>query len=69
MVCGGTGLYLRALAAGLSPMPDIPAAVRGRLAVRLVAEGAAALHAELASRDPDIAGRLGPNDGQRILLT
>ncbi len=67
VVCGGTGLYLKALAEGLSPMPHIPAAIRERLAVRLEAEGAAALHAELASRDPGVAERLEANDGQRVL--
>jgi tRNA dimethylallyltransferase len=67
VVCGGTGLYLKALAEGLSPMPDIPAEIRERLTVRLKAEGAPALHAELAARDPFIAERLEAKDGQRIL--
>ncbi|MDH3230215.1 MAG: tRNA (adenosine(37)-N6)-dimethylallyltransferase MiaA [Alphaproteobacteria bacterium] len=67
VVCGGTGLYLRALAEGLSPIPDIPAAVRTRLTARLEAVGAPALHAELAARDPGVAGRLEPQDSQRIL--
>jgi len=67
VVCGGTGLYLKALAEGLSPMPDIPTEVRDRLTVRLKAEGAPALHAELAARDPFIAERLEAKDGQRIL--
>ncbi|MDH3231873.1 MAG: tRNA (adenosine(37)-N6)-dimethylallyltransferase MiaA [Alphaproteobacteria bacterium] len=67
IVCGGTGLYLKALAGGLSPMPIIPASVRERLTARLAVDGAAVLHAELASRDPDIAARLDSNDSQRIV--
>ncbi len=67
VVCGGTGLYLKALAEGLSPMPHVPAEIRARLSARLRAEGAAALHAELAARDPDTAGRTKPTDSQRIL--
>jgi tRNA dimethylallyltransferase len=67
IVCGGTGLYLKALTEGLSPMPDVPAVIRAGLQERLKAEGAAALHAELAVRDPVIAARLGPGDSQRIL--
>ena len=30
ILVGGTGLYLRALAAGLAPVPEIPAAIRAR---------------------------------------
>ena len=67
IVCGGTGLYLRALVEGLSPIPDIPAAIRAPLMARLQAEGAAALHAELGARDPGLAARLDPGDSQRIL--
>ncbi len=66
VVCGGTGLYLRALVDGLSPVPDIPPEIRDRLAARLAGEGAAALHGDLAARDPAMAARLEPADGQRI---
>ena len=64
---GGSGLYFRALTEGLSAMPAIPETVRAR--VRADAEGTptAKLHAELAERDPDTAGRLRPGDRQRIL--
>ncbi len=64
---GGTGLYFRALTGGLSDMPAIPDDVRERMRARLAAEGAEALHRELAGRDPDVAARLMPGDGQRIV--
>jgi len=64
---GGTGLYFRALTEGLSPMPKVPDAIRSNLRIRLVAEGAPALHADLASRDPKGADALDPGDGQRIV--
>ncbi len=66
VVAGGTGLYLRALIAGLSPMPEIPAAVRDGVRARLAAQGAAALHAALAAVDPDSAARIRPSDSQRV---
>lgn len=66
VVCGGTGLYLKALTEGLAPMPDVPAAVRDALRGRLRREGAAALHRELAARDPAMAAQLHPGDGQRL---
>ncbi len=64
---GGTGLYFKALTGGLSDMPAIPAAVRDALRARLAEAGPQALHAELASRDPQTAGAIRPTDGQRIL--
>ena len=67
VVCGGTGLYIRALTEGLSPMPEAPDKIRMALRERLSREGAAALHRDLERRDPAMAGRLNPADGQRII--
>lgn len=67
ILAGGTGLYFRALMTGLAEIPPVPAALRDRLAARMRHEGAPALHAALAARDPATAARLAPNDGQRIL--
>jgi tRNA dimethylallyltransferase len=67
IVCGGTGLYIRALTHGLSPMPDVPEEVRDALKGRLEKEGPASLHAELAQRDPAMATRLQPSDSQRVV--
>lgn len=66
VVCGGTGLYLRALLEGLCPAPPIAPHVRAALRARLAAGEATALHAELAAVDPEAAARIGPADGQRI---
>ena len=67
IVTGGTGLYLRALRQGLSPIPDIPADVQKEGAARLARIGAPALHKELAALDPQTALRLQPGDSQRVL--
>ena len=67
VVTGGSGLYLRALMRGLAEVPEVPAEIRAAARERLESAGPAALHAELATRDPDTAARLKPNDRQRIL--
>jgi len=67
ILCGGTGLYLRALMEGLSPMPSIPAGLRESLRARLREEGVGALHRQLMADDPAMAARLNPADGQRVL--
>ena len=63
---GGTGLYFKALTAGLAAVPPIPAEIRAAVRARLAHDGPAALHAELARRDPCAAGRLNVNDRTRI---
>lgn len=67
VVVGGSGLYLRALLEGISPVPPGDPAVRAALRARLEEEGLAVLFYELSERDPATAARLAPGDTQRIL--
>lgn len=67
VLCGGTGLYLRALMQGFSPIPDVPADVRQAARGLLAAIGSAALRERLAAGDPVGAARLHANDRQRIV--
>jgi len=64
---GGTGLYFRALAEGISEMPEIPPAIRDRWRYRLLEDGPDRLHRILRQEDPETAQRLRPTDGQRIV--
>lgn len=67
VVVGGTGLYLRTLMDGISPIPDIPDDIRNAARERLARVGNAALHAELAARDPVMAARLDSSNSQRLV--
>ena len=66
ILCGGTGLYLRALMQGFSPIPEVPADVRQAARDLLEEIGSAALRERLAAGDPVSAARLHANDRQRI---
>lgn len=66
ILCGGTGLYLRALTDGLSLIPDAGDAARQEALALLDEIGPAALHERLASVDPASAAALRPSDGQRL---
>jgi len=66
ILCGGTGLYLKALMEGLAPVPAIPDEVRNSVRTRMAAVGPEDLHAELTARDPVMGERLAPGDSQRI---
>jgi tRNA dimethylallyltransferase len=64
---GGTGLYFKALLAGLAAIPAIEPDIRARFHQRLEDAGVEALHAELARLDPQTASRLMVRDRSRIL--
>ncbi|MBX2805165.1 MAG: tRNA (adenosine(37)-N6)-dimethylallyltransferase MiaA [Hyphomicrobiales bacterium] len=67
IIVGGTGLYFKALLEGLSPVPDIPDAIRSHWRAEAVARGSRDLHGILRDRDPEMARRLQPSDPQRIV--
>jgi tRNA dimethylallyltransferase len=62
----GTPLYLMGLMYGMFDGPSADGDFREALRRRADAEGACALHAELAHVDPDAAARIHPNDLKRI---
>ena len=67
VLCGGSGLYIKALLEGLSPIPEIPVDVRHAVRAACDTRGLPAMRAELESRDPVMAARLEPADRQRTL--
>ena len=66
VVVGGTMLYWRAWAYGLSALPTANAEIRLRLEEEAKVVGWPAMHTKLAQVDPETAQRLKPNDSQRI---
>jgi tRNA dimethylallyltransferase len=66
VIVGGTMLYWRAFAYGLSSLPPADPIIRASLDERGQALGWPAMHAELMALDPITAARLEPNDSQRI---
>lgn len=63
IVCGGTGLYLRALLEGLAPLPPRDEAVRERLS----SLGKEELHARLEKADPKAAAAIPAGNVQRVV--
>jgi tRNA dimethylallyltransferase len=66
IVVGGTMLYWRAWAHGLSSLPPANPEIRARLDEEGKAIGWPAMHEKLSSVDPETAARLKPNDSQRV---
>lgn len=67
IVVGGTGLYLRALTEGLSPVPPVPEGIRRATVELHETLGGEAFHEELMRWDPKMAQRLAPGDSQRMI--
>jgi tRNA dimethylallyltransferase len=67
IVVGGSGLYLRALTHGLSPVPPIPPHVRAHSRALHAALGGKAFRQELARLDPAAAERISAGDRQRLI--
>ena len=67
VVCGGTGLYLKALTRGLFVGPEQDPEVRSELAREIQEKGLGALYQRLIEIDPAAHSRIHPNDRQRII--
>ena len=66
VVVGGTMLYWRAWAYGLSTLPTANPEIRSRLDEEGKTLGWPAMHTKLTKVDPETAARLKPNDSQRV---
>jgi len=67
IVTGGTGLYIKTLIEGLSPLPGTNEAAREQATRLYRTLGGDAFRGELARRDPATAARLAPGDRQRLI--
>jgi tRNA dimethylallyltransferase len=67
ILVGGSGLYIRAIAQGLAPIPQIPDKIRLEAVDLHRYLGGVAFHERLARLDPSGAQRLFPGDRQRLV--
>jgi tRNA dimethylallyltransferase len=67
ILVGGTGLYFKALLAGMAPVPEIPGEILEHWGKACAAEGSPALHRLLRRDDPEYAAKIHPHDRQRIV--
>ena len=64
---GGTGMYIQAFWNGLDELPPADPVMRANMAELAQTRGREALHAELASIDPQAALRIPPGNIQRVM--
>ncbi|NLR63258.1 tRNA (adenosine(37)-N6)-dimethylallyltransferase MiaA [Chitinophaga varians] len=67
IMCGGTGLYIRAFCEGIDDMPAIPPGVRERLNAQYQEHGLAWLQEQLQLRDPAFYATAETQNPQRLI--
>jgi tRNA dimethylallyltransferase len=67
VVCGGTGLYLKALTRGLFDGPGQDLEIRRRIECEIDKSGLDSLYKRLADIDPTVTSTIHPNDRQRTI--
>lgn len=67
ILVGGSGLYLKTLVEGLSPMPPVAPAIRAQVTNLYEVLGPVRFHEALRALDPVTAARLHPTDRQRCI--
>ncbi|MDR2794996.1 MAG: tRNA (adenosine(37)-N6)-dimethylallyltransferase MiaA, partial [Holosporaceae bacterium] len=65
IICGGTGLYLKAITDGISDIPKVPAEIRQEVRHRFAKIGRDEFFDELKKLDPE--SRVSKGDSQRLL--
>jgi len=66
ILCGGTGLYVRAIRLGLASLGDSNPELRRKILARIEDEGAEVVYAAFAEIDPDYAATFHPHNVQRL---
>jgi len=66
IVCGGTGMYIKALLDGLDSFPDIDPEIKTKWAELEITEGLAFLQEQLKSLDPEYASIVAMDNPRRL---
>ena len=66
ILVGGTGMYLKAIVEGISPIPEIPEDFRNEISRKYDALGAENFYKEFKNKDPQAAKQIKPHDKIRI---
>ncbi len=67
ILCGGSGLYIRALCEGFDEMPQIPVEVRQAIIREYEAHGLTWLQREMEARDPETLLAIDRNNPHRLI--
>jgi len=67
ILCGGSGLYIKAVLEGFDEMPEIPAGIRDQIIAEYEVKGLKWLQQELKEIDPDYFEQVDTNNSHRLI--
>jgi tRNA dimethylallyltransferase len=67
ILCGGTGLYIKAATEGLDVFPEIPREIQQQLTEKLEKEGIGSLQKALLESDPEYYSKVDLNNPMRLI--
>ena len=67
ILCGGTGLYIKAATEGLDAFPEVPLEIQHELTEKLKKEGIESLQKALLESDPEYYGMVDINNPMRLI--
>lgn len=67
ILCGGSGLYIRAVCEGFDDMPDVPGIIREELVGQYKSRGIAWLQQQLSAADPDYFEQVDLENPHRLM--
>ena len=67
VLCGGSGLYVKAVTEGFDEMPEVPEGVREGIVRNYQEKGLAWLHQQLEEADPDYFASVDQQNPQRLM--
>ena len=67
IMCGGSGLYIKAVLEGFDEMPDIPAGTREKIVEEFKSKGLQWLQKEVEATDPDYFADVDNKNPQRLM--
>lgn len=67
IMCGGSGLYIKAVLEGFDEMPEIPAGIREKIVEEFKSKGLPWLQKEVETADPDYFAEVDSKNPQRLM--
>ena len=67
LLCGGSGLFIKAVTDGLDTLPDVPAEIREQVRALYSEHGLSRLQQEVAQRDPHYFAHADTHNPQRLM--
>lgn len=67
ILCGGSGLYIKAVLEGFDEMPEIPAGIREKIVEEFKSHGLLWLQKEVEAADPDYYAHVDSKNPQRLM--